>query len=59
MSFHVFDIRTEAKSQGFDKRDFDLVITAGVLYSTPKLLESLTRVRQLPAPSGRILLQTL
>ncbi|KAI3094809.1 hypothetical protein CBS147333_9920 [Penicillium roqueforti] len=59
MSFHAFDIGTQAESQGFDERDFDLIIAAGVLHSTPKLSESLTRVRQLLAPSGRILLQSL
>ncbi|KAL4973126.1 hypothetical protein BDW66DRAFT_154127 [Aspergillus desertorum] len=59
MSFDAFDIGTQAESQGFDERDFDLIIAAGVLHSTPKLSESLTRVRQLLAPSGRILLQSL
>ncbi|KAH8693388.1 hypothetical protein GQ44DRAFT_695216 [Phaeosphaeriaceae sp. PMI808] len=59
MSFEVFDIRTNAGLQGFNERDFDLIIAAGVLHSTPKLSESLVSVRQLLAPLGRLLLQSL
>ncbi|KAJ5259397.1 hypothetical protein N7478_012378 [Penicillium angulare] len=59
MSFEVLDIGTDVELQGFDERDFDLIIAAGVLHSTPKLSESLARVRQLLAPSGKLLLQSL
>ncbi|CAG8888844.1 unnamed protein product [Penicillium egyptiacum] len=59
MSFEAFDIGIDVEPQGFDERDFDLIIAAGVLHSTPKLSESLTRVRQLLAPSGRLLLRSL
>ncbi|KAF3480038.1 uncharacterized protein GIQ15_07014 [Arthroderma uncinatum] len=59
MSFEAFDIGTDAGLPGFVGRDFDLVIAAGVLHSTPKLSESLVRIRQLLAPSGRLLLQSL
>jgi acyl transferase domain-containing protein len=59
MSFEAFDIGIDAELQGFNERDFDLIIAAGVLHSTPKLSESLVRVRQLLAPSARLLLQSL
>ncbi|KJZ78545.1 hypothetical protein HIM_01936 [Hirsutella minnesotensis 3608] len=59
MSFEAFDIGIDAELQGFNERDFDLIIAAGVLHSTPKLSESLVRVRQLLSPSGRLLLQSL
>lgn len=59
MSFEALDIGIDAELQGFDEKDFDLIIAAGVLHSTPKLSETLVRVRQLLAPSGRLLLQSM
>ncbi|KAF7563661.1 hypothetical protein G7046_g476 [Stylonectria norvegica] len=59
MSFKALDIGVDAELQGFDEKNFDLIIAAGVLQSTPKLSESLARARQLLAPSGRLLLQSL
>ncbi|KAL7940018.1 hypothetical protein V8C42DRAFT_356517 [Trichoderma barbatum] len=59
MSFEALDIGFDAEPQGFNERNFDLIIAAGVLHSTPKLSESLARIRQLLAPSGRLLLQSL
>jgi hypothetical protein len=45
--------------QGFDGKDLDLIIAAGALSKTPKLSESLTRIRQPLSPSGRLLVQPL
>jgi SAM-dependent methyltransferase len=59
MRFEIFDIGMDAGLQGFNEKDFDFIIAAGVFHSTPKLSESLVRVRQLLAPSGRLLLQSL
>ncbi|KAL7918584.1 hypothetical protein ACQKWADRAFT_330517 [Trichoderma austrokoningii] len=59
MNFTAFDIGVDADLQGFSEKNFDLIIAAGVLHSTPKLSESLVRVQQLLAPSGRLLLQSL
>ncbi|EFQ92956.1 hypothetical protein PTT_09821 [Pyrenophora teres f. teres 0-1] len=59
MDFQPFDIGIDAELQGFNEKDFDLIIAAGVLHSTPKLSDSLVRIRRLLAPSGRLLLQSL
>ena len=59
MTFEVLDIGVDLESQGFNEKDFDLIIAAGVLHSTPRLSGSLDRVAQLLAPSGRLLLQSL
>ncbi|KAL6890027.1 hypothetical protein GGI43DRAFT_425686 [Trichoderma evansii] len=59
MSFETLDMTIDADVQGFNEADFDLIIAAGILHSTPKLSESLVRVRQLLAPSGRLLLQSI
>lgn len=59
MSFEVLDIGVDVELQGFNEKDFDLIIAAGVLHSTPALSESFDRVAELLAPSGRFLLQSL
>lgn len=45
VTFETFDLGIDAGLQSFDEKEFDLVIAAGVLHSTPKLSESLVRVR--------------
>jgi hypothetical protein len=59
MSFEALDIGIDIGLQGFNEGDFDLIIAAGIFHHTPKLSESLVRARQLLAPSGRLLLQSL
>jgi SAM-dependent methyltransferase len=59
MNLEAFDNGIDAELQSFNEREFDLIIAAGVLHSTPELSESLVRVCQLLAPSGRLLLQSL
>ncbi|KAH6858814.1 hypothetical protein BKA58DRAFT_346728, partial [Alternaria rosae] len=59
MSFEMFDIGVKAELQDFSESEFDLIIAAGVVHSTPKLFDSLVRIRRLLAPSGRLVLQSL
>ncbi|KAG4443875.1 hypothetical protein IFR05_000641 [Cadophora sp. M221] len=59
MTFEAFNIGIDAELQGLNEKKFDLIIAAGVLHSTPKMSKSLNLIRQLLAPSGRLLLQSL
>jgi acyl transferase domain-containing protein len=59
VAFETFDIGIDAGLQGFDEKEFDLVIAAGVIHNTARISETLARIRQLLAPGGRLLLQSV
>ena len=45
--------------QGFEGNSYDLVVACNVLHATPSLQETLTNVRNLMRPEGRLLLQEI
>lgn len=57
LEFATLDVSQDLADQGFEDRQFDLVIASGVLNAKPSLQESLRNVRRLLAPEGRLLLQ--
>ncbi|RYP15361.1 hypothetical protein DL765_005752 [Monosporascus sp. GIB2] len=59
IDFAVLDISKDPLEQGFKEGDFDLVIACNVLHATPNINESLSHVRKLMHPRGRLFLQEL
>ncbi|KAJ4391882.1 hypothetical protein N0V93_005502 [Gnomoniopsis smithogilvyi] len=57
MEFAVLDIAQDLADQGFQGRQFDLVLANGALNTTKSLHESLRHVRALIHDSGRLLFQ--
>lgn len=57
LEFAVLDISTDPLGQGFEAGSFDLIVAWNVLHATPSLHQSLTNVRKLLHPQGRLLLQ--
>ena len=59
LEYAVLDISQDPIQQGFEAESFDLVIATNVLHATPKLSETLSNVRKLLHPRGRLFLQEL
>ncbi|KAJ5971450.1 Acyl transferase/acyl hydrolase/lysophospholipase [Penicillium vulpinum] len=59
MIFKTLDITKDPLDQGFEPESFDLIIAANVLHATPILHETLTNVRKLLHPQGKLLLEEL
>ncbi|GAA83278.1 KR domain-containing protein [Aspergillus luchuensis IFO 4308] len=57
MTFKALDISQDPLSQGFEPQSFDLIIAANVLHATPFLHQTLTNVRKLLHPQGKLLLE--
>jgi SAM-dependent methyltransferase len=59
LEFAVLDISKDPFEQGFKAKTFDLVIACNVLHATANLHQTLSNVRKLVHPEGRLLLQEL
>ncbi|EFQ32027.1 KR domain-containing protein [Colletotrichum graminicola M1.001] len=59
MSFKALDISKDPLGQGFEAGSYDLVVAANVLHATPSLKETLTNVRTLLHPDGRLYMEEL
>lgn len=59
MEYVTLDIGKDPLEQGFEDRQYDLVIATNVLHGTKSLEESLRNIRKLLHPHGRLLLQEL
>ncbi|WQF90289.1 Putative Acyl transferase domain superfamily, quinone oxidoreductase/zeta-crystallin, thiolase [Colletotrichum destructivum] len=59
VQYAVLDISKDPLGQGFDLESFDLIIACNVLHATPNIHETLSNVRKLIQPRGRLLLQEL
>ena len=59
IEFAVLDISKDPLEQGFPAEGFDLVIAYNVLHATESLHRTLSHVRKLIHPEGRLLLQEL
>ncbi|GAQ45906.1 polyketide synthase [Aspergillus niger] len=53
------DISKDPSEQGFDGRKYDLILATNVIHATKSLRESLSNVRKLLDPKGRLLLHEL
>ncbi|KAL7783077.1 hypothetical protein V8C37DRAFT_397515 [Trichoderma ceciliae] len=59
IEFAVLDISKDPVEQGFELASFDLVIACNVLHATPNIHQTLSHVRKLIHPRGRLFLQEL
>ncbi|KAL1597236.1 hypothetical protein SLS60_008818 [Paraconiothyrium brasiliense] len=59
IEYSVLDISKDVVEQGFEPETYDIVIASNVLHATPRLHDTLTNVRKLLTPGGRLFLQEL
>lgn len=59
LEFAILDVSQDPMQQGFEAESFDLIVATNVLHATPKLNETLSNVRKLLHPRGRLFLQEL
>jgi hypothetical protein len=55
MEFRPLDIRRDPSEQEFKPNSYDLIIASNVLHATPRLDETLSNVRSLLKPGGRLI----
>ncbi|KAK1148125.1 Type I Iterative Polyketide synthase (PKS) [Aspergillus melleus] len=56
IEYAILDISQNPAEQGFEPGSYDLIIASNVLHATPSISKSLTHVRKLLAPGGRLML---
>ncbi|KAI4228292.1 MAG: hypothetical protein L6R36_001722 [Xanthoria steineri] len=59
MEFVTLDISQDPWEQGFEDRQYDLVVATNVLHTTKNIRRSLVNIKKLLHPAGRLLLQEL
>lgn len=59
LDYAILDVSQDPIQQGFEPESFDLIVATNVLHATPKLSETLSNVRKLLHPHGRLFLQEL
>lgn len=59
LNYAILDITKDPVEQGFQAESFDLVIACNVLHATPDIHKTLSNVRRLVHPRGRLFLQEL
>ncbi|KAI8272976.1 Highly reducing polyketide synthase FUM1 [Colletotrichum sp. SAR 10_98] len=59
MTFKSLDVSKDPIDQGFEPASYDLILAANVLHATPSLGETLTNVRKLLQPEGRLYMEEL
>ncbi|KAI1735289.1 reducing type I polyketide synthase, partial [Xylaria scruposa] len=56
IQYRTLDIEKDIKAQGFGQGIYDIIIAANVLHATRELIATLSNVRQLLKPNGKLLL---
>ncbi|EOD49628.1 putative polyketide synthase protein [Neofusicoccum parvum UCRNP2] len=59
IEFRTLDVSKEPLSQGFEAESYDLILASNVLHATQSIHETLSNVRKLLKPGGRLFLQEL
>ncbi|GME55565.1 Lovastatin diketide synthase LovF [Neofusicoccum parvum] len=59
IEFRTLDVSKEPLAQGFEAESYDLILASNVLHATPSIHETLSNVRKLLKPDGRLFLQEL
>ncbi|KAL9076681.1 MAG: hypothetical protein Q9157_003571 [Trypethelium eluteriae] len=59
IEYKLLDISKDPMEQGFEPESFDLIVASNVLHATSNLRETLSNVRKLLSPKGRLFLQEL
>ncbi|KAG5930610.1 Type I Iterative PKS [Claviceps africana] len=55
ITYKKLDISKSPLAQGFEAEEFDIVIAANVLHATPNMLTTMSNLRYLLKPSGKLL----
>ena len=58
-TFKTLDIEVDPKEQGFEYQQFDVIIASNVLHATRNMRQTLTHVRKLLKPGGKLLLSEM
>ncbi len=56
MQFGTFDITADPLAQGFSRGEFDIILGLNVVHATPNVADTLTILKPILAPGGRIIL---
>lgn len=56
IEFKTLDITRDPATQGFEPAAYDVIVASNVLHATPSMRETMTNVRKLLKPGGRLLL---
>ncbi|KAH5755460.1 hypothetical protein HBI88_210740 [Parastagonospora nodorum] len=56
ITYKKLDITQDPNSQGFEQQDYDVVIAANVLHATADMVKTMTHVRSLLKPGGKLIL---
>ncbi|KAL8964582.1 MAG: hypothetical protein Q9183_004352, partial [Haloplaca sp. 2 TL-2023] len=56
LRYRIFDVEKDLGGQGFDGESYDVIVAANVLHATSLLTTTLTNVRKLLKPSGKLIL---
>lgn len=59
IEYKILDISKDPSEQGFEASQYDLVVASNVLHATSSLLTTLTNVRSLLRPGGRLYFQEI
>lgn len=59
LAYSVLDISKDVAEQDYDLESYDIVIASNVLHATPSLHDTLSNVRKLLVPGGRLFMQEL
>jgi 2-polyprenyl-3-methyl-5-hydroxy-6-metoxy-1,4-benzoquinol methylase len=59
IEYSVLDISKDPLKQGFEEGSYDLIVAANVLHATPSIYDTLSRVKKLLHPKGRLMLQEM
>ncbi|KAL8671106.1 MAG: hypothetical protein Q9168_004388 [Polycauliona sp. 1 TL-2023] len=59
IEFRALDIAQDPVPQGFEPESYDLIVASNVLHATASLKDTLSNVRKLLRPRGRLFLQEL
>ncbi|WPH00651.1 iterative type I polyketide synthase [Acrodontium crateriforme] len=57
MEYKVLDAEKDPEAQGFDLGSYDFVVAQNVIHATADLVKTLSNIRKLLKPGGRLLLQ--
>ncbi|KAF8439511.1 hypothetical protein BGX38DRAFT_875482 [Terfezia claveryi] len=58
-TFKTLDIEVDPKEQGFEYQQYDVIIATNVLHATRNLRQTLTNVKKLLKPGGKLLLSEI
>ena len=59
IDFKTLDVCKDPIAQGYQEAQFDMIIASNVLHATPSMAETMTNVRKLLKPGGRLVLVEL